>query len=152
MTISRRIWQSMGAATAVFLLAATPAPAWEQGGAMNSLPSGGLMLKEVPGTDAKIQHLPGVRLNPQFGNSASGKCTQRQVNSFHRGFGEQSGTVSECQFGNFSISTFNSGRSGGGTGYDPFPVPGPLQQAGPPPGSGGYAPQRPSLFGPRPFN
>jgi hypothetical protein len=152
MTISGRIWRPAGVAAAVLIAATAPSLAWDQGGAMNSLPSGGLMLKEVPGTDAKIQNLPGVRLNPQLGNSASGNCTQQQVTSFQHGVGSQSGTLNKCQFGNFSISTFNSRGSGGGTGYNPFPVPGPLQQAGPPPGSDGFAPRQPSMFGPGPFN
>jgi hypothetical protein len=142
MTIFPKSLQTILVGT-VLSLAATPVLAWEQQGGMKSLPSGGLMLKEVPGTDAKIQNLPGVNLNPQARGSSGGNCNQRQVRGY--GFGE-SGTVSECNFGNFSVSTYGSGSGNGSSSYNPFPVPGPLQQAGPPPGSGGFAPRSRSLF------
>jgi hypothetical protein len=146
MTIQTDPWLKITAGIALLIAAQTPSAAWEeQGGALKSLPSGGLMLKEVPGTDSKLQNLPGVRLNPQALNNGGTNCTQRQVSAYRYGFGEQSATVSECNFGNFSVTTYGS-RPGGASGYDPFPVPGPLQQAGPPPGSGGFAPGRRSLF------
>lgn len=138
----RRSLRTILAGAAMSFAVAAPVSAWEeQGAALKSLPSGGLMLKELPGTDAKIQNLPGVRLNPQARAGGGTNCTQRQVTGY--GFGEQSGTVSECNFGNFSVSTYGSR---GGSGYNPFPVPGPLQQAGPPPGSGGFAPRPRSVF------
>ncbi len=134
-------------AAAVLSMSAAPAIAWEeQGAAMKSLPSGGLMLKEVPGSDPNLQDLPGVNLNPQLGISGSTNCVQRRVTDHRYGFGEQSVTANECRFGNFSVTTYGSGSRGGGFGYNPFPVPGPLQQAGPPAGSGGFAPTQRSPF------
>lgn len=128
-------------------MAAIPAVAWEeQGGAMKSLPSGGLMLKEVPGTDPQLQNLPGVNLNPQFGASGGTNCVQRRVTTHRYGFGEESSSANECRFGNFTITTYGSGSGGSGFGYNPFPVPAPLQQAGPPAGSGGFAPAQRSPF------
>ena len=134
-------------AAAALGLTAAPALAWEdQGGAMKSLPSGGLMLKEVPGSDPKLQNLPGVNLNPQLGASGSTNCVQRRVTDHRYGFGEQSATANECKFGNFSFTTYGSGSRGSGFGYNPFPVPAPLQQGGPPAGSGGFAPTQRSPF------
>jgi len=146
MRVSGKIWRPIAAGAAIFLAASVPAAAWdEQGGALKSLPSGGLMLKEVPGTDSNLQNLPGVRLNPQMNSGGSGNCSQREVTHYRYGFGEQSGTATECNFGNFSVTTYNSG-SASGSAYNPFPVPGPLQEFGPPPGSGGYAPRQRSPF------
>lgn len=142
MRIQDTMWRSLAAMPIVILAIQTPAAAWEQQG-MKPLPGGGLMLKEVPGTDPKVQDLPGVRLNPQALNSGGGNCTQRQANSVR--FGERS-TVNECNFGAFSVTTYSSGSGSAGASYNPFPVPGPLQQAGPPPGSGGYAPRQRSVF------
>lgn len=123
--------------------AAAPALAWEeQGAALKSLPGGGLMLKEVPGTDGSLRNLPGVRLNPQLGGGGNTSCTQRQVTGYRYGFGEQSATVNECNFGNFSVSTMRGTSSGNAWGWMEG-VPQPFG-AGPPPGSGGFAP--------RPFN
>lgn len=146
MRISGKSWL---ASAAVLLAATFHASAWDQqGGAMKSLPSGGLSLKEVPGVQGNLQNLPGVNLNSKFGiGDSAANCTQREVRGYRYGFGDQSATVNECSFGNFSVSTFNSGGSSGAGSYNPFPVPGPLQQAGPPPGSGGFAPSQPSMFG-----
>jgi hypothetical protein len=99
-------------AAAMVALAAGPAAAWEQqGGAdqsvgLRALPSGGLMLKDVPSTDSTVESLPGVRLNPQARDSGGGNCTQRRVSSFDGpGSDYQTGTLSECSFGNFTFST-----------------------------------------------
>lgn len=140
--------KSLLAGAAALLAVTIPASAWEQQGTMKSLPGGGLALKEMPSAQGNLQNLPGVNLNPKFGlNDSAGNCTQRQVTGYRHGFGEQSATVNECSFGNFSISTYNSGGGSGAGSYNPFPVPGPLQQAGPPAGSGGLAPSQPSMFG-----
>lgn len=94
-------------AVTLALAATIPALAWDEQGGMRSLPSGGLMLKEVPSTDSRLESLPGVRLNPQANSSDGATCTQRQVSSFGYGPGGdyQSGTLSECSFGNLTIST-----------------------------------------------
>ena len=98
---------------AAVLVLAGPAAAWEQqgggadqGGGLRALPSGGLMLKDMPTTDSTVQTLPGVRLNPQARDSGGTNCTQRRVASFDGPAGDyRSGTVSECSFGNFTFST-----------------------------------------------
>lgn len=128
------------------MLAIVAFPAAAQQMQLKSLPSGGLMLKDMPGTDSALQELPGVRLNPQSQTGLAGSnCTQRRVSSFDLpgGYrpGLDGGTVSECSFGNFSVST---------TRHDNAParnvfgwqdgVPNPFGN-GPPPGSGGFAPQ-----------
>jgi hypothetical protein len=110
-----RLSIAAASAAAVLALAAGPAAAWEeqgaaagQGGSLRGLPTGGLMLKDLPGTDSQVESLPGVRLNPQMSDDGSGaKCSQRRVNSFETGpgYNYQSGTLSECSFGNFTIST-----------------------------------------------
>ncbi|MBN9034661.1 MAG: hypothetical protein J0H53_01200 [Rhizobiales bacterium] len=100
-------------AAALLALAAGPAAAWEQqgggadqGGGLRALPSGGLMLKDVPTTDSTVETLPGVRLNPQARDSGGTSCTQRRVASFDGPAGDyRSGTVSECSFGSFTFST-----------------------------------------------
>lgn len=144
MNFSGKSWL---AGAAVLMAASVPAAAWDQqGGGLKPLPGGGLALKEQPGVQGNLQNLPGVRLNPQLNAGANGaNCTQREVKNYRYGFGDQPGTVNECSFGNFSVSTYNSGGGGAGS-YNPFPVPGPLQ-GGPPAGSGGFAPTQPSMFG-----
>lgn len=95
-------------ACAVLVLAgAAPASAWEQEGGMRSLPSGGLMLKDVPSVDPRVNNLPGVNLNPQARDSNSNNCSQKRVSSFDYSpdGSYQTGTMSECSFGNFSITT-----------------------------------------------
>lgn len=104
---------TIAAAAAVLMLAAGPAAAWEQqggaeqGGGLRALPSGGLMLKDVPSTDSTVESLPGVRLNPQARDGGGANCTQKRVSSL--GYGASgdygSGTLSECSFGNFTFST-----------------------------------------------
>lgn len=100
------------ASASIMLALAGPAAAWEQqggaeqGGGLRALPSGGLMLKDVPATDSTVESLPGVRLNPQARASGGSNCTQRRVSSFDGpGNDYRSGTLAECSFGNFTFST-----------------------------------------------
>ena len=72
--------------------------------------------------------------------AASGDCAQSRYEYATRPGFDNSGTVTECNFGRFSFKTYRSDGAPSNSGYNPFPVPGPLQQAGPPTGSGGYAP------------
>jgi len=98
----------LSGAVALVLAAAGPGLAWDQqGGGLRSLPSGGLMLKDMPSADSRVESLPGVRLNPQANDSGGANCTQRQVTSYDYGRdGDyRSGTLSECNFGNFTITT-----------------------------------------------
>lgn len=95
------------ACAGIALAGAAPASAWEQEGGMRPLPGGGLMLKDVPSVDPQVNSLPGVNLNPQARDSNSSNCSQKRVSSF--GYGPdriyQGGTMSECSFGNFTITT-----------------------------------------------
>lgn len=100
---------TLAATATVLTLAAGPAAAWEQqggaveGGGLRALPSGGLMLKDAPTTDSTVESLPGVRLNPQARDGGGTNCTQKRVTSSYGDY--QSGTLSECSFGNFTFST-----------------------------------------------
>jgi hypothetical protein len=125
-------------AIAVAALAAgsLPAGAWEQLD-LGTAPSG--QPTYAPQGQLSFENLPGVQLN-RGQPAADGDCTQGRFNADTRpGFGN-SGTLTECNFGRFSLKTYRSDGGSGG-GYNPFPVPGPLQQGGPPPGSGGFAPR-----------
>jgi hypothetical protein len=120
------------------------APAMAQQGDLKALPGGSLMLKEVPSAGGNVQNLPGVRLGAQMQANGAGNCTERQVNSL--GFGDtRGGTISECTVGNFTFSASKPSRSQ--RPYWADGVPSPFGGAGgPPPGSGGFAPQPQSLF------
>jgi hypothetical protein len=124
---------------AAALFAASPALAQQTD--LKSLPGGSLMLKDLPGAQGNVQNLPGVRLNMQAqGRNGAGNCTERQVTTL--GFGDtRSGTVTECTVGNFSISTVKpSSGAGARAPYWADGIPNHFG-AGPPPGSGGFAPQ-----------
>lgn len=118
---------------------ASNALAWEQmggqapsgEGGMRALPGGGLMLKDVPAQGGNVANLPGVNLNRQLNANKPGNCSSRDVNYFE-GNQFRSGTMNECKFGNFSISTMGAQPS---QNYEPPPLFG----QGPPPGSGGWA-------------
>lgn len=89
----------------------------------------------------QFEGLPGVQLN-RGQQAVDSNCSQSSYRSNNfRDFG-RSGTMTECNFGKFSFRSYSSDGANGISGYNPFPVPGPLQQAGPPPGSGGNAPVR----------
>lgn len=132
-------------ALAAGLLAAAPAAAQQT--ELKALPGGSLMLKDLPAAQGNAENLPGVRLNMQAqGSRNATNCRDREVNTLGYGYA-RSETVTECQVGNFSFSTTKSG-GGRAPSYhgmpafsDPFGAP-----AGPPPGSGGYAPQQSILW------
>lgn len=122
------------------LLAAAPAAAQQTD--LKSLPSGSLMLKEMPAAQGNLQNLPGVNLNMRAQGASATNCSERQVTSL--GVGDlRGGTVSECSFGNFSFSTVKPNSAGGNPPYWVEGVPSPFgSNGGPPPGSGGFAPRQ----------
>jgi hypothetical protein len=120
-----------------------PAGAWEQLDLGTNSAGQPTYAPEGQGTgQLQFKDLPGVQLNRGEQAAAQGDCSQSRYYSDNiRDFGT-SGTMTECNFGKFSLRTYRSGSTNStGSGYNPFPVPGPLQQSGPPPGSGGYAPR-----------
>ncbi len=125
------------------MLCASPSMAWEQLDLGTDSVGQPTYAPEGQG-NGKVQFegLPGVQLNRGGQQTAGGNCSDSQFRSDRfEDFGK-TGTVTECNFGKFSLRTYNSGGGNSGPGaYNPFPVPGPLQQAGPPAGSGGFAPQ-----------
>lgn len=123
--------------------AALPAFAWEQLDLGTNSAGQPTYAPEGQGTgQLQFEGLPGVQLNRGGGQSAGGDCSESRF--YSRGFSDfgNSGTMTECNFGKFSLRTYRSNGATGSTGYNPFPVPGPLQQGGPPPGSGGIAPKQ----------
>lgn len=138
--MSRQLKIAAAAAAALLCAGIAPATAWDQLDLGSNSAGQPTYAPEGQGTgQLKFKDLPGVQLNP--GQQASGgDCTQsRFYSSDVNKFGAE-GNVTECNFGKFSVRTYRTGPSGGGgTGYNPFPVPAPLQQLGPPPGSGGYS-------------
>ncbi|MBO6719283.1 MAG: hypothetical protein JJ913_15100 [Rhizobiaceae bacterium] len=118
--------------------AASPAVAWEQLDLGTN--SAGQPTYAPEGQLPKFKDLPGVGFGASQG-ARSGECAESRVYSENFSNFGTPGTMTECNFGRFSLRTYRSNNNNAaGTGYNPFPVPEPLRQAGPPPGSGGYAP------------
>jgi hypothetical protein len=122
---------------------ALPAFAWEQLDLGTNSSGQPTYAPEGQGTgQLQFQGLPGVQLNRGGSQTAGGDCSESRFYSDNiRDFGN-SGTMTECNFGTFSQRTYRSDGAVGNSGYNPFPVPDPLRQDGPPPGSGGFAPKQ----------
>lgn len=128
----------VGLAAVAIAAGTLSAPAWEQldlGTGQSGQPT------YAPEAPLRFKDLPGVQMNSGQ-QTADGSCTESRFYSHVRPGLSDSGTVTECNFGRFSFKSYRSGGAGGNSAYNPFPVPGPLQQAGPPPGSGGAVPPR----------
>jgi hypothetical protein len=123
--------------------AALPASAWEQLDLGTNSSGQPTYAPEGRGTGTlQFEGLPGVQLNRGGTQTAGGNCNESRFHSNDiRDFGA-SGTMTECNFGKFSLRTYRSSGATSSSGYNPFPVPEPLQQEGPPPGSGGFAPRQ----------
>lgn len=109
-----KIISTLRCATAGLLLAATLpfAAAHAQMADLKALPGGGA-LKDVPA----FTDLPGVRFNvagAAGSGAGAGNCTEERVTSFTPGSGTVGGTMTTCNFGNFSIGTVTTGAFGGG--------------------------------------
>ena len=137
--MSLRIGLAGVIAAAALVALQGPAGAWDQldlgtspTGRSTFAPSGGLNFKDLPGVQRDRQQL----------QAADGDCAQDRYFSAARPGFDNSGTVTECNFGRFSVRTYRQGSANSGSGYNPFPTPGPLQQGGAPPGSGGFAPRQ----------
>jgi hypothetical protein len=123
--------------------AALPAFAWEQLDLGTNSFGQPTYAPEGQGTGKlQFEGLPGVQLNRGGTQTADNGCNESRVYSENiRDLGAVS-TMTECNFGKFSLKTYRSSGSTGASGYNPFPVPGPLKQDGLPPGSGGFAPRQ----------
>ena len=137
--MSRRYGLTMLAAAAAFAACVLPASAWDQLDLGTNSAGQPTYAPEGQGNgQLQFKDLPGVQLN-RGDQVAGGDCTQSKFYSDRPGDYGSSGNVTECNFGRFSLRTYRSNGSSSGSGYNPFPVPEPLQQNGPPPGSGGYS-------------
>lgn len=122
---------------------AAPASAWEQLDLGTNSSGQPTYAPEGQGTgQLQFEGLPGVQLNPDGTQTAGGNCNESRFYSKSIDDFGASGTMTECNYGKFSLRTYRSSGSTGNSGYNPFPVPGPLQQSGPPAGSGGFAPKQ----------
>ncbi|WP_127523856.1 hypothetical protein [Mesorhizobium sp. Z1-4] len=131
-------WTALAAAAALSAYA-LPALAWDQLDLGTNSAGQPTYAPEGQGNgQLKFKDLPGVHLNPG-GQTASGDCSESKFYSDKPGDFGSAGSVTECNFGKFSLRTYRSSGTPSSTGYNPFPVPAPLQQPGPPPGSGGYS-------------
>ena len=127
------------AAAAALTACVLPALAWDQLDLGTNSAGQPTYAPEGQGNgQLQFKDLPGVHLNPD-GQTASGDCSENRFYTDRPGDFGSAGSVTECNFGKFSLRTYRSGGATTSTGYNPFPVPAPLQQLGPPPGSGGYS-------------
>ena len=57
------------------------------------------------GETTTLNNLPGVNLDAAPGAAVNGRCVESEVAAFTMRGGRDGGTMTECRFGNFSLST-----------------------------------------------